>query len=83
MFALEPLAGVFGGDDERGDDDHDHAKGLERWREVAVVRPASLQGKGHGERDGGAAQEALETADDGRALLCVLLFLGDNLANSG
>lgn len=79
MVALELLASVLRGDDEGGHDDHNGAERLERGLQVAVVWPPLVQDEGGGQGNGGADGKALDAAFDGRGVLGVGFFAGNEL----
>ena len=73
---------MFGRNDKRRYDNHDHTKGLERRLEVTVVRIRALEVQGGWDGDGEAACHALQPSNDGGALLGILLLLTDDLAKA-
>ena len=70
---------MLGGYDEGRDRDEDHAEGLERWRECAVVMPPAVKDVGRGEGEREAACKALEATHDSGVLLSIELLFGYKL----
>jgi hypothetical protein len=62
-----------------GDHDSDDRESLERRRKGAVVREASVREESNRSGYSKATEEALGSSDDSCLLMCVGLFLGDNL----
>lgn len=77
LLKLEP--GALRGDHARGHDDGDDRERLEGGGERAVVREATVREVGGGARERERAEEALGAALDGRALVRLGLFWGDDL----